>query len=392
MMADRRLEGRDQGSVSFDTNLFFSKVFGMTAQVVQSWGPYARGTEAFFVRPSNDSPTGHFHVRYTHLGNRLRDNLDAVGRIPDDDRREIDSAINKTLSVRSGAFEQIQYDSNYNIYWGQTGILRSWQVDESVGVELPEPAERRGELHSKSSNGSRRTSVTARWAWTWATTRASTTRSTWASSSGELRRGLSAVDRRGAQKITDQFSAEYSLERLVPDARPRGREHVDPTSSAPTSSSPRISSCASSTRPIRPSTATTCRPSSCGVTSRRSARFRWPTSVARRPSANGRTRGIHSSSRPPRSSEAVRTPAPRHVAARRPQCLTSSRQVPIEWLRGFLPAPARRDAGVSAGRVWRAPARSPAPIRSGSIACCPCPLGIHDTRGGSGCVLGSRGP
>lgn len=133
---NRRLDGRDQGSVSFDTNLFFSKLFGMTAQVVQSWGPYGKGTEAFFVRPSYDSSTGHAHVRYTHLGNRLRDNLDAVGRIPDDDRREIDSAISKTLWVRSGVFERIQYDSNYNIYWGQTGILRSWQIDEGVGLEF----------------------------------------------------------------------------------------------------------------------------------------------------------------------------------------------------------------------------------------------------------------
>jgi hypothetical protein len=38
--------------------------------------------------------------------------------------------------VRSGAFEQIQYGSNYNIYWGQSGVLRSWQIDQSVGVEF----------------------------------------------------------------------------------------------------------------------------------------------------------------------------------------------------------------------------------------------------------------
>lgn len=133
---NRHLDGRDQGSVSIDTNLFFSKFTGMTAQVVQSWGPYGRGAEAFYFRPSYDSPTGHFHVRYTHLGSRLRDNLNGIGRIPDDDRRELDSALSKTWHVGSGAFEQVEYNSNYNIYWSQTGTLRNWQIDESVDTQF----------------------------------------------------------------------------------------------------------------------------------------------------------------------------------------------------------------------------------------------------------------
>jgi hypothetical protein len=135
MGANRRFDGVDQGSFSADTNLFFTRTFGMTAQVVKSYGLFRRGTEAFFVRPSYDSPTAHFHVRYGDLGDRVADNLNAVGQIVDDDRREIDSHVTKILWIRNGAFEQIRHESNYNIYWGQTGILRSWKVDESVNVE-----------------------------------------------------------------------------------------------------------------------------------------------------------------------------------------------------------------------------------------------------------------
>lgn len=136
MFDNRRLDGHDNGSASIDTNLFFSKTWGLTAQAVQSWGGFSKGAGAFFVRPAYDSPTGHFHVRYTQLGERLRDNLNVVGSIPDDDRREIDSAIEKTIWVRSGAFEQLQYDSNYNVYWSHTGTLRSWQVDQSLEVQF----------------------------------------------------------------------------------------------------------------------------------------------------------------------------------------------------------------------------------------------------------------
>lgn len=136
MGANRRLVGVDEGSVSADANLFFSRTFGMTAQVIKSYGRFGRGTEAFFVRPTFDSPTGHFHVRYSHLGDRVADNVNGIGFIQDDDRREIDSAASKTFWIRNGTFEQLRYNSNYNIYWGQTGVLRSWKVDESFNVEF----------------------------------------------------------------------------------------------------------------------------------------------------------------------------------------------------------------------------------------------------------------
>ncbi len=99
MGANRRLDGVDEGSVSADANLFFTRTFGMTAQVVKSYGRFGRGTEAFFLRPSYDSPTGHFHVRYGHLGDRVGDNLNAIGLMVDDDRREIDAVDGRPLAA-----------------------------------------------------------------------------------------------------------------------------------------------------------------------------------------------------------------------------------------------------------------------------------------------------
>ena len=135
-VTNRNLAGVNQGSVGVDTNLFFTKTFNLTAQVVKSWGLFGHGTEGFYLRPSYDSATGHFHVRYTHLGDRIADNVNPVGQIKDDDRREIDSAAEKTWWVRQGAVEQVEYGSNYNVYWSQKGVLRSWQVDESLDVQL----------------------------------------------------------------------------------------------------------------------------------------------------------------------------------------------------------------------------------------------------------------
>jgi hypothetical protein len=136
MGSNRRFSGADQGAFSADTNLFFSRTVSMTAQMLKSYGAFSRGTTAFLIRPSYDSSTGHFHVRYGHLGDRVADNLNVIGQIVDDDRRELDSHVTKIVWIRRGAFEQFRHDSNYTIYWGQTGVLRSWKVSQGMSVEF----------------------------------------------------------------------------------------------------------------------------------------------------------------------------------------------------------------------------------------------------------------
>jgi hypothetical protein len=134
--AERRLDGRTNGSVGLDATLFLSSTLGFTGQAIQSYGEFDDGTTAFFLRPSYDSPTGHFHVRYTHLGDRFGDNINSVGFVRDDDRRELGSAVEKTIWVESGPLERFEYGSNYNIYWDQDGTRRSWAIDQGVDFEF----------------------------------------------------------------------------------------------------------------------------------------------------------------------------------------------------------------------------------------------------------------
>jgi hypothetical protein len=135
MTANRTLEARTHGSVSADATLFFTETLGMTAQVANSYGYSSDGAWAYFLRPSYDSPTGHFHVRYTDLGEHVAENINPVGFIRDDDRRELDSALEKTW-FSNGAVERTEYESNYNAYWSQEGMLRSWQIYQALEAEL----------------------------------------------------------------------------------------------------------------------------------------------------------------------------------------------------------------------------------------------------------------
>ena len=103
LVANRTQTGAQEGSAGLDANLFFSETFGFTGQWVKSYGHYGRGSVGFFARPSYDSATAHAHIRYTHLGDRFADNVNVIGFIQDDDRRELDGAIEKTIWLDSGA-------------------------------------------------------------------------------------------------------------------------------------------------------------------------------------------------------------------------------------------------------------------------------------------------
>jgi len=136
LAANKLVAGKNRGTAGFDTSLYFSETFQFTGQLAMSYGDYSRDNIAFFLRPSFDSATAHFHVRYTQLEKYFGDNANSVGFIRDDNRRELDSALEKTFWVKKGGLDRIAYESNYNIYWGIDGTLRSWQIDEGLTFDL----------------------------------------------------------------------------------------------------------------------------------------------------------------------------------------------------------------------------------------------------------------
>ena len=136
LAANKLVNGKNRGTTGFDTSLYFSDRFQFTGQLAMSYGDFRRDNIAFFLRPSYDSATAHFHVRYSQLGSRFGDNANSVGFIRDDNRRELDSALEKTFWVKKKGIDRIAYQSNYNIYWGMDGTLRSWQIDEGLILDL----------------------------------------------------------------------------------------------------------------------------------------------------------------------------------------------------------------------------------------------------------------
>ena len=136
LAVNRDFQSENSGSVGVDTSLFFSDTLGLTAQLLRVHGPTSDGGLAWFLRPSWDTATSHFHVRYTNLDTGILEDINAVGFLRDDDRKEFDTNATHTFWMDSGLIEKVEPSLNYNRYWSQEGVLRSWKVNAEVDIEF----------------------------------------------------------------------------------------------------------------------------------------------------------------------------------------------------------------------------------------------------------------
>jgi len=135
LAANRRLDGENAGSAGLDTTLFFTEKIGFTGQYLRSHGPGENGA-AWFVRPAYDSTNLHFHVRFTNLDPGIEDDINAVGFLRDDNRREFDTNLTHTWWFQESAVERFRAGANYNRYYGHDGQLRGYATDLSARINF----------------------------------------------------------------------------------------------------------------------------------------------------------------------------------------------------------------------------------------------------------------
>jgi hypothetical protein len=132
LVANRKLDGEHQGSVGLDSTLFFTDTLGLTAQLTHVHGLEGHGGLAWFVQPAYDSNTTHFHIGYTSLEKGIRRDINAIGFLRDDDRREWDTRFRRTFWLDSGAIERIETTADYERYTSQKDVLRGWEAQGEV--------------------------------------------------------------------------------------------------------------------------------------------------------------------------------------------------------------------------------------------------------------------
>lgn len=136
LAANKLINEKNFGTAGIDTSFRLTRAVEIAGQLAASYGNYNRDNTAFFICPSFNSETSHFHLAYIHLGKSFGDNVNKVGFIPDDDRRELDCAVENAFAVKNGSLDQIRYDFRYNVYWGMDRNLRSRQVEQGLTLDF----------------------------------------------------------------------------------------------------------------------------------------------------------------------------------------------------------------------------------------------------------------
>lgn len=137
LAANRTLGDDNAGSVGFDTTMYFTETLSFNGQFFRVHGPTADGGAAWYVRPSYDTSTTHFHVRWGHFGRGIRNDFNVLGFLQDDDRKEFDTNFSHIFFFNTGPLERVRPVVNFNRYTSfNDGVLRGWALAPAVSAVL----------------------------------------------------------------------------------------------------------------------------------------------------------------------------------------------------------------------------------------------------------------
>jgi len=134
LASNKMLDGKNYGTAGVDGSLGVTQEFRISGQFATSYGDYSEDNLTFSLIPSYQTETFHFHVGYIQVGKNFGENVNHVGYVWDDNRKEIDSALEKAFIMQKWGIEYLKYISAYNIFWGSDGTLRSWEIEQGFAI------------------------------------------------------------------------------------------------------------------------------------------------------------------------------------------------------------------------------------------------------------------
>ncbi|MBA7580963.1 hypothetical protein ES708_22862 [subsurface metagenome] len=89
-----------------------------------------------FIRVANETNKYHVHLRYTVLGENLKDNINQTGFLRDDDRHELDADLNYTFWMQNSFIRYIRVSFANKAYWSIKRELRGWTIRDQLRIYL----------------------------------------------------------------------------------------------------------------------------------------------------------------------------------------------------------------------------------------------------------------
>ena len=135
LAANRTLGGENTGSLGFDTTMYFTDTLSFNGQFFRVHGPTADGGVAWYIRPSYDTSTTHFHVRIGHFAPGIRNDFNVMGFLQDDNRKDFDTNFSHIFFFDTGPIERVRPVVNFNRYTSfDHSTLRGWALAPAVAT------------------------------------------------------------------------------------------------------------------------------------------------------------------------------------------------------------------------------------------------------------------
>ncbi len=135
LASNKLVNGENIGAISIDSSANLIKNIHFRGQFALSYGNFGTDNLAFYLNPSYSNDTIYLDLRYIHIDKYFGENVNEIGFIPDDNRRELGFSLYKYFVLNKWGIQNIQYISDYDIFWGTDGTLRSWQIDQGLAIE-----------------------------------------------------------------------------------------------------------------------------------------------------------------------------------------------------------------------------------------------------------------
>jgi len=134
LAVDKSYRGGYNRVLSTDATIYFLSDGKFTSQFVASFPSDGKFTKAYFIRAARETEIYHYHLRFTNIDPGFRDNVNAVGFIPDDDRHELDSDVSYQWWIGNRGIERVSFLSKNNVFWSHSGALRNVKLTQFTGV------------------------------------------------------------------------------------------------------------------------------------------------------------------------------------------------------------------------------------------------------------------
>jgi len=134
--SNKILEKQSNGAAAVSMEWKPTQTTTLAGQFSLSYGDFSKDRSASFLRLHFDLSSFYFHLDLKRIEKNYWENANQVGYIVDDDRQEIEASLGKSFPLTPLGISSVDYDSHYDIYWSTEGLLKSWQIDQTLSLHF----------------------------------------------------------------------------------------------------------------------------------------------------------------------------------------------------------------------------------------------------------------